>query len=164
MDTVILRKFMQFVLAVVLICGLTALGFTQKSQDGKNEVKQEKTRNIISTTSNELQGEVSWINKKYIAIVYNRDAAKGTEEEILLPLDESVKLQHKRKLDEIAVGDIVSIQYDEETEEDAHNEKKQSRKAKVITFVKPAVKKLSPEVLPEDIKDDSLSFKGIIED
>lgn len=85
----------------------------------------------------EVQGEVSGIGYGLISIVYQRDAEKGTAEEILLPLDEVEQIIHKQNINQINVGDTVRIQYDEITQE-TEDGPTVLRKAKVINFIKPA--------------------------
>jgi lipopolysaccharide export LptBFGC system permease protein LptF len=110
---------------------------------------EEKKEEKIRTTSvmKEVEGEISAIGKDYIAVVYERDNTKGEEYEILLPIDKDIKLVRKKSLDQIGVGDKVSIQYEELTEEYKEGPK-QKRRAKIISFVKPAEKK--PEAVESE--------------
>ena len=94
----------------------------------------------------ELTGEVSAISKDFIAIVFRRDEKKGTEEEIGLPIPKNVIVEHKKSLDQIAVGDMVSIQYDEVVEQNETG-KVTKRVAKVISFVRAAQIKPQKDVL-----------------
>ncbi len=160
MITGISRKIIQIVLVVALAWGLTAFGFAQQAK----EVKKEK----IETTSvtKEVQGEISGISKDFIAIVYERDVEKGIEYEMLLPIEKGIRLVHKQTLDQIKVGDIVSVQYEEVTEE-YKEVPRQKRTAKIISFVKPAEKKPEPvesetAVLnSEDTGEEGFPIKGI---
>ncbi|MBU1087048.1 MAG: hypothetical protein KKD05_05965 [Candidatus Omnitrophica bacterium] len=115
------------VVALLLNIGLNA------SARAENEITAGK-KNIASK---EIQGIVSGIGYGSISIVYKSDAQAGTAEEILLPLDELEEIIHKQNIKQINVGDTVSVQYNETTQE---TEKGPTllRKAKVINFIKPA--------------------------
>lgn len=132
-------------MALFLLC-LVAVGETQ---EGKEKIK-------TTTASKEVQGEVSGIGKDSISVVYMRDEKKRIEYEMLLPIEKDIRLVHKQRLDQINVGDIVRVQYEEVTEEYEEGPRS-SRKAKVISFVKPAPQK-PEQTAPES---ESLTIKGI---
>jgi len=139
MITQIIKKISRINLIVSLIIILSLFCFIEICQ-------AEKDKGIIKTTTLDktVQGEISWIGKDYIAIIYQKDEKKGKEYEILLPIDADIQLLHKSNLDQLSVGDTVRVQFEELTEEYKEGARKE-RKAKVISFVKPAVKK--PESL-----------------
>lgn len=58
-----------------------------------------------------VSGEVSAIDSKGIAIVYDRNYDTGTEYEIYLPVEKSTTFKHKASLKEIKTGDFVSADY-----------------------------------------------------
>ncbi|OGX27129.1 MAG: hypothetical protein A3J51_03110 [Omnitrophica WOR_2 bacterium RIFCSPHIGHO2_02_FULL_45_21] len=100
------------------------------------------------TVMKEVQGEVSWIGKGYISILYSQDVNTGEEYEILLPYDEKdIKLEHRKSIDQIAKGDIVDVHYEEETKQDDYKQEKVKLKAKVVSFVRAAEKKPESTVL-----------------
>ncbi len=127
------------------------------AQEGEKGTKDKKVK--IASEVKEIQGEISWIDDKHIAIVYNRDPEKGVENEIMLPIDESIRLEHKKSLSEMVPGDTVRIKYQQDIEEDREGNKSESRKAAVISFVKPAVKK-PVTALPAE-SEETLSLKGL---
>lgn len=86
-----------------------------------------------------ISGEVSAISKDFIAIVYRRDEAKGTEEEVALPIAKDVIIEHKKSLSEIGAGDIVNVEFEEVTEE-TDSGFRSKRIAKVISFIRAAPK------------------------
>lgn len=88
---------------------------------------------------NGLTGEVSAISKDFIAIVYNRNLEKGSEEEIALPIAKNVIIEHKKSLDQIAVGDTVYVEFDEVSEQ-TDNGERTKRIAGAISFVRAAPK------------------------
>jgi len=106
--------------------------------------EEKKEKNIVKSTEKEITGEVSAISKNFIAIVYQRDEEKGIEYEMAFTLDENIELKNKKRIEEINVGDIVKLTYEENIEESALGERKVN-KAKVVEFLKPALKK--PKVL-----------------
>lgn len=105
-----------------------------------------------SVTAKVVEGEISGMGKDYIAIVYKKEAEKGAEYEILLPLDDEVKLVHKKNLKELNIGDRVNIEFDEIKEANDSKEKV-TFKSKKLSFVSPAEKK------PVDTEE--LNLKGI---
>ena len=66
---------------------------------------------------NIISGEVSAVSKDFIAVVYRSDEAKGSAEEIALPVAKDVVVEHKQSLSQIGAGDMVDVEYEEYTEE-----------------------------------------------
>lgn len=122
-----ITRIMKAGLVMVLVLGLAGTGFAQKS---KQEAK-------VTSKTGEIEGEISAMGKNYIAIVYKRE--KDTEYEMLLPMDsKKVKIERKKDLSELKIGDIVRIKYEDTTIEDSEKKQTMERKAIVISFVKPA--------------------------
>lgn len=128
-----------FILFSGLICSANA---AEKNKEGKEE-------KVLKTQTKEVTGEISAIGKDFIAIIYERDERKSVEYEMLVPIDTTTKLERKKSLSELNIGDTIRIQCEDMTLEDASGEKKMERKAKVISFVSPAVKKPEPPRPPE---------------
>ncbi|MCX7927454.1 MAG: hypothetical protein N2606_04885 [Candidatus Omnitrophica bacterium] len=108
--------------------------------ENQNVEKQnlEKKEPIIDSQVKEVQGEISYITKRSISVVFNRDKETGSEEEILLPFDsDEIVIEHKRNLSEIQPGDTVLVRYLDETI-DYGDKKENTIKAKVIRFLRPA--------------------------
>ena len=102
----------------------------------------------VAEKKKQVQGEVVYLNNDYISIVYSRD--KGIENEILLPIDKNLKLAHLRTLADLKVGDIVTVQFMETTEQDEQGSRKKIRTGTVVTFIRPAQKKPETTVLDSD--------------
>lgn len=137
------------IVGILFIISLVAAGQTQE-QDEKGKIK-------TTTLAKEVQGEIGAIGKDYITIIYERDAQKGIEYEMWLPIEkDKIKLVHKRSLEQLNIGDIVRVQYEEITEEYKEGPRL-SRKAKVISFVKPAPQKPEQTALESEF----LTIKGI---
>ena len=60
----------------------------------------------------------------------------GRDSDYFFKLDKEIQVVHKRKLDDIEMGDMVSVVYDEETEVLPNGREETSRTAKVIKFIK----------------------------
>jgi len=143
-----LRKIIPSVLTVAVVFIFMGAGLA-KEEKSKGQIGPKRT-----SVKKELQGEVTWISKTgdRIAIVYNRDEASRSEQEILLPIDKNTVLQHKKNLDEIKAGDTVSIQYEEVTEETPEGIKSK-RMAKTIYFIRAAQKKPVSAAPPASTQD-----------
>jgi hypothetical protein len=87
-----------------------------------------------------ISGEVSGMAKNSISIIYDRDYDAGTEYEVLIPIAEETAFKHKKSLQDIKVGDLVSVEY----EKPAENSKRKA-KAKTINFVQSGVRSLATE-------------------
>jgi hypothetical protein len=133
------RWIVKITLAIVLIFGLSGLSLAQKPTE---KAKESKTGPVITTTTKEVQGEVNFINNVFIAITYAHD--KNGSCDIGFPLDKNVKPVHKQSLNQIGVGDTVSLEY-EETAEQVGKEIMVQRKLKKIYFIRAGVKQ--PEVV-----------------
>ncbi|MBU1044182.1 MAG: hypothetical protein KJ915_07275 [Candidatus Omnitrophica bacterium] len=133
--------------ALLLNIGLNA------SVRAENEIAAGK-KNIASK---EIQGIVSGIGYGSISIVYKSDAKSGTADEILLPLDELEEIIHKQNIKQINVGDTVSVQYNETTQE-TEKGPTVSRKAKVLNFIKPA----APLPLETDVLEDETAAAAVL--
>lgn len=126
-------------LVMILVLGLAGTGFA----------REDKERKIVKTETNRIRGKVSGLGKDFISVVYGQDKEKGIDYEMFLPIDKNIQIQHKKNLGEIKIGDAVSVLYEDTVSEDARGEKKMERKAKVISFIKPAVKEPKPFRPPE---------------
>lgn len=133
------RYWERISLILVLIFGLCAVSFAQTQKD-----KPKKEVPLVTKTTKEIQGEVSYINKNFISVIYKRQGT--TEYEMMFPLDNKIKLVHKQSLGQIVAGDTVSVEYDE-TLTATKDAKGVERKAKVIYFVRSGSRK--PEVIEQ---------------
>ena len=115
-------------MALTLICSNV---FCQPDQRGKKPV--------ISTTTHSVQGEVAYIGKDYISVIYQRSEDLSAEHEMMLSIDEALELTRVASLDKLNIGDIVTIDYDEITEEYPEGPSSR-RKARNVAFTRPAAK------------------------
>jgi len=124
-----------------VLFGFSCAAFAQQAK----EHKKEKVL-VHSNTTKEVQGEVTWFNKRFIAIRYGLDKQKGEEYEILLPVDEkNIQLQHLQSLNQIEKGDTVTVQYDEDYTRFDSNRQDVRLKARGISFVKKGVPAQNPQ-------------------
>jgi len=130
-------KIFRLILALVLCSVLAGEALAQ----GRKITK-------VAEKKKQLQGEVVYLSNDYIAIVYSRD--KGIENEILLPIDKNLKLEHLRSLANLKVGDTVAVEFMETTEQDEQGNRKKIRAGTVVTFIRPAQKKPETTVLDSD--------------
>lgn len=130
------RKIITLAITIGLFLGLTGLGFAQGTKE--RVVKH-------ATNAREVVGEITWMNDKYISVLYQRDPQTGDEYEILLPWNKkTIGLEHLRSLGEVQKGDIVRVKYEEDyTLYDTKREDVR-RKAKVIGFVRKGTPKPVP--------------------
>ncbi|KPK97834.1 MAG: hypothetical protein AMJ95_07150 [Omnitrophica WOR_2 bacterium SM23_72] len=131
------------VLFVFLLCFSAIQQVIAQDINTKEKVKETKTMK-------EVQGEVTWVKQDKISIVYNTDESKGMDYEILLPVDKDTKLVHLKSIEQIKIGDRVRILYEEKTQESA-GEVRSYRRAKVITFIGPALPKVTAPLLESDV-------------
>ncbi|GEM_PF-4954024 len=149
-----MKDIVKILMPVMLLLGTAA--FSLAAQDNKG--KEDKTN---LNTIQEIQGEVSAVDKHGIAVVYKTDA-KGVEQEVYIPLEkENIKMSHKRDIEDIQVGDTVKVEYETTMEKG----KRSSVKATIVTFLKrPQKKPAAPELVePEEPEESELPFKGIQE-
>jgi hypothetical protein len=124
---------------VMKLAGVFALIFCLLTlQESLSQEPKQKARQ--TSTMQELQGEITWVKKDKIAIVYRTDETGKVDSEILLPVDKDVKLVHIKSTEQLSVGDVVSIQFEEATDETLEGPKT-TRKVKAMIFVRFGAKK-----------------------
>lgn len=134
-----LRIAILFLLLSAVSCQLSVVLWAQKAG---------RKLNIIS-------GEVSAVSKDFIAVVYRSDKAKGSEEEIALPVANDAVVEHKQSLSQIGIGDMVDVEYEEYSEETPDGPKSK-RVAVAVRFLRAAVKQPEPftfEVAEEETEE-----------
>ena len=125
------RLIIAALLLAPCVCGLSK-GLAQETKEKVKRIKLIK----------EIAGEVTWLRKDKIAVVFQRDNERGTELEMLLPFDSDIRIVNKKSLSEISVGDTVRVQYEEIDDQNPDGSLTFiSRKAKAISFVRQAAKK-----------------------
>jgi hypothetical protein len=145
------KNFLRLILVAMMVLSFTGLVFAQEKGQQKGKVK-------TTSEMKGIEGEISGMTKRSISIVYSRDNQKGIEYEMLLPFaKEGIKVEHKKNLSELAQGDTVRVSYEEVIEENEQGEKKEGRRAKVISFIRAAEKKTDSQAL---VSEEPLTLKG----
>jgi hypothetical protein len=145
------KNFLRLILVAMMVLSFTGLVLAQEKGQQKPKVK-------TTSEMKGIEGEISGMTKRSISIVYSRDNQKGIEYEMLLPFaKEGIKVEHKKNLSELAQGDTVRVSYEEVIEENEQGEKKEGRRAKVISFIRAAEKKTDSQAL---VSEEPLTLKG----
>ena len=86
----------------------------------------------------ELTGEVGVVRPTYLTLVYGWDPETRTDNEMVFPIDENVALLNRNSLDEFAVGDTVSVTYEEKRWTTPEGQDKAERHATGVRFISAA--------------------------
>ena len=96
--------------------------------------------------SKSITGEVTGISPSFIAVMYDQDVKSAYE--MALNLGPKAKIVGKTSINEIHVGDTVTVSYDERFQKDEKGDIRiNGRKVTAISFVREG-KKLAEEELP----------------
>jgi len=60
-----------------------------------------------------ITGEITALDYNFIAVTYRKDEKRGIEYEIAFPLNKDVKVINRKGLNELLIGDIITLTYDE---------------------------------------------------
>ncbi|GEM_PF-6523896 len=131
-----MNALMKLILICGLIAGLTvpALAAEDDAQSG-DDVNSEES-NVIKSVGKQVTGQVSGISKDYIGIVYQAD--KNTEREMGVMIKGVPTLERVKELNEIEMGDTVTVEFSEVTEKDENDQEVMKHVATKIIFVKKA--------------------------
>ncbi|HDN86214.1 MAG TPA: hypothetical protein ENG49_03215 [Candidatus Omnitrophica bacterium] len=136
-------RFKQF----CFILGIVGLSLVCFIQGGGRLYGKEKEVEIIKVETKEITGEVVSFspmkNPKFIGVAYQ---VGDVGYDAFFKVDENVKIVHKRSLDEIKLGDMVSVTYNEITQKTEGGREQTVRVAKTIRFIKPATREIRPEL------------------
>jgi hypothetical protein len=136
------------------VLGLTAL---LSSLILINALSAEEAQVKREVFSRQVSGRVSGISKNFIAVEYAADS-RGARE-IALSMDKNTKGVN-RKLNEIGVGDTVSVTYDEITEtKEGERPKVRKRLVKTVEFRK-AAEPMPQEPAPPSEKSEGIEDSG----
>lgn len=127
-----------FHLVLALIGGVFIFGLL----GGAAYAKADSEAEITKVVTREVVGEIISFNPiknpQFIGIASIRS-------DVYLRIGEDIKVIHKDSLDEIKLGDRIVVTYDEVTEVTEEGKELTKRVAKVIRFVKPAMRKIRRE-------------------
>jgi len=132
-------KILKIAASLIVVSFVCLISFsfaeTLKSVEKKAEAAG-KNEMIIKSADKSIQGEVSGINKRNITVIYNRNEAAGTEEEMMVSINKGTQLMHKRNYSEIKEGDLVNVEYEEQVVQLDDGKQETRLVAKAIKFVK----------------------------
>lgn len=137
----------KIVRAVSFILPIIVMGLTvpADAQQGSTQQPQEEKEEIARKS---VSGEVGGISANFIAVAYGMSEKEQSSMEMAFDVDKNVKIEHKKSLKEIGLGDTVEVVYDEIKKIDAQGKVKSSRRlARVIVFVRAAPKTAESSVL-----------------
>lgn len=117
-------------------------------QPAPAQKKEEPT--VVSSTTKNVNGEVSAVNNNFISVIYNRDLSKHSQDEICIPIGAGLAVEHKKDISQIAIGDTVDVKYEESVVKDKEGNKSSKRAAKVVTFLKAGEKKAESTALDSE--------------
>lgn len=132
----------RILLAAVLVLGLVGTGVAAEVKTKEVKAKEvqveEKGEKIVKVTK-EITGEVAGISNNFIAVDYAIDFKEGAALEMAFNIGKDIKIEYKKSLSEIGVGDTVAVIYEEITTKDKEGKiKKTERLPKVIKFISKA--------------------------
>lgn len=100
-----------------------------------------------TTVTKKLDGEVAGISADFIAIDCGLNEKKTAAREMAFKLDKNVKVEVKKSIKEIGVGDTVSVTYEEIAETNGKIIRNLGRTVKSVRFLRPAPKQPEPSEL-----------------
>jgi len=125
------------------------LCYAQEGPAVKEPKKEKQAPGIKSSVTNEISGELVSLsplkNPKYIGIAYVKN---GVSCDAQFKISPNVNIAHKKSLDEIKIGDMVSIKYKETTEVDNDGKEVTRCIAEIIQFAGPATGAMPRRKLP----------------
>lgn len=158
---------MNFLMKAIVICGLIAgLVVPTFAAEDKSSAKVEKAAVTEEATPavaaaeapkaeppkeemarKSMTGEVAGISPSFIAVVYDKDDKSAYE--MALNLDPKVKIVGKKNINEIRVGDTVTVSYDERFQKDEKGDTRiNGRKVTAISFIREGKKLMEEEPVP----------------
>lgn len=143
---------MNFLVKTIVVLGLiissTIPGFAAADKLSADSEKKEEV--VLNKSMGTITGTISAVSSDSISVAYHEDKAKGIEYEMLLPLDKTFNIENKKGLNELKIGDTVKITYEDVASENVNSkEQKIERKAKIVSFIRSAVKKPEGPKIPE---------------
>ncbi|MFH1593286.1 MAG: hypothetical protein ABID09_01150 [Candidatus Omnitrophota bacterium] len=121
-----------------MITGFLAISicFTIYAAEVSGAPKKPKIKR--TTHERTIEGKLGYIDSKTISVIYFEDKSMKSINEAAFYLDPALKINYKRSLDEIQIGDTVRITYIEIIDATEDGEiVKSKRVATAVTFVRP---------------------------
>ncbi len=138
--------FFKMILILGIAFGLTVPAFAAEDKSSTKSEKQknsqddmrgsEEERTIIKTEAKEITGQVSAIDKNFIAVIYQ--TGKNSENEMGIYIEGAPQLERVKDLTQIQAGDTVTVEYEKVSEKDKEDNEFARHMVKKIIFVKKA--------------------------
>lgn len=122
-------------LLIVLTAAFTGVVCAQDSK-----VEEAAAAAAAARKTREVQGEITWVKKDMIAVVFGKNSAGASEEEMLLPIAKDVKLQRIAAVTDLKAGDTVYLQF-EVIMEEVDGIERPTKTVNKITLVRKGLKK-----------------------
>lgn len=117
-----------FIFLLVVMGIIPGIAFGQAPPEEKEEIARKS-----------VSGEVSGVSANFIAVAYGIKEKEQSSLEMAFDVDKDVKIEHKKSIKEIGLGDTVEVVYDEIKRFDAQGKIKSSRRlARVVVFLRAA--------------------------
>ena len=132
------RNWLSILLTTCFICCLSLYAQAAQAKEEEQANKSETPKEIETRS---ITGKVDVIRPGYITVIYYEGRKKDgsmTDKEMVIPLDENVKLLNIRKIDSLKEGDTIEVTFDEASWMDKEGVGRNERKTKVIRFISPA--------------------------
>ena len=122
-------------LFVITVIGISTIGL---SISGFAQTKDAPSEDKVTVVKKSVAGEVTGVMANFIGVSSGEKSTTGAPREFAFNLNKDVKLEHKKELKQIGVGDTVKVDYDEVTTEKSDGSKSSKRVARTISFMKSA--------------------------
>lgn len=117
-----------FILLLIFIGLIPGIALGQAPPEEKEEIIRKS-----------VSGEVAGVSANFIAVAYGISEKEQSSLEMAFDVDKNVKIDHKKSIKEIGLGDMVEVVYDEIKKIDAQGKITSSRRlARVIVFLRAA--------------------------
>ncbi len=123
------------ILAIILAAAMSVSMYATARAQDKDE-KPSRPRSVKRAVTGTISG--IGLAKDFIAVEYQKDDKEGRAYEVAVPLGKNVSLVHIKKIEDLKVGDTVSVEYEDAIEADKEGRDRSLRRGRSITFLKPA--------------------------
>lgn len=134
-------------LAAITIILLPEIKLSIAQENPGENLAQQQQQEKEEIARKSVAGEVSGLAPNFIAVLYGQSQESQAALEMAFDLDKDVKIEHRKSLKEINMGDTVEVAYLEITKTREDGRKISRRVAKVITFVRASEKQPETNVL-----------------
>ena len=106
------KNILKLGFAIILASGLFCISDIALAEEKTNPDTRIKEEIVIK----EVKGEVTGISPNFIAVLYGEDTKRQVSLEMAFDVTKDAKIENKKNLTDIRVGDTVTVTYEEKTE------------------------------------------------